>query len=54
MVTPLRAALADATARFGFSPTARLDAELLMAHALGIDRNALLLDMERPVPPTFS
>jgi len=54
MVSPLRAALADATARFGFSPTARLDAELLMAHALGIDRNALLLDMERPVPATFA
>jgi release factor glutamine methyltransferase len=50
----LRTALADATARFGFSPTARLDAELLMAHALGIDRNALLLDMERPVPATFA
>lgn len=54
MVSPLRTALADATARFGFSPTARLDAELLMAHALGIDRNALLLDMDRPVPATFA
>lgn len=50
----LRTALADATARFGFSPTARLDAELLMAHALGIDRNALLLDMDRPVPAAFA
>lgn len=50
----LRAALAEAAARFVFSPTARLDAELLMAHALGIDRNALLLDMDRPVPSTFA
>jgi release factor glutamine methyltransferase len=53
-VTSLRTAIANAAARFGFSPTARLDAELLMAHALGIDRNALLLDMERPVPATFA
>ncbi|MGP7795859.1 peptide chain release factor N(5)-glutamine methyltransferase [Sphingomonas sp. CLY1604] len=50
----LHAAIADAAARFGFSPTARLDAELLMAHALGIDRNALLLDIQRPVPPGFA
>ncbi len=53
-MTPLRTALIDATKRFAFSPTARLDAELLMAHALGIDRNALLLDMDRPVPATFA
>lgn len=51
---PMRAALAAATERFAFSPTARLDAELLMAHALGIDRNRLLLDMARPVPPAFA
>ena len=50
----LRTALSDATRRFAFSPTARLDAELLLAHALGIDRNALLLDMDRPVPATFA
>ena len=50
----LRAALADAAKRFAFSPTARLDAELLMAHALGIDRNALLLDMDRPVPARYA
>jgi release factor glutamine methyltransferase len=49
----MHAALADAASRFAFSPTARLDAELLMAHALGIDRNALLLDMTRAVPPQF-
>jgi release factor glutamine methyltransferase len=47
-------ALAEATARFAFSPTARLDAELLMAHALGIDRNALLLDLTRVVPLAFA
>lgn len=51
---PLRAALADAAARFAFSDTPRLDAELLMAHALGIDRNALLLDMDRAVPAGFA
>ena len=53
-MTALRTALADAARRFAFSGTARLDAELLMAHALGIDRNALLLDMDRPVPPAFA
>ena len=37
------AALAEAAARLeGISDTPRLDAELLLAHALGIDRNALL------------
>lgn len=46
-------ALAEAAARFVFSDTPRLDAELLLAHALGIDRNALLLDMQRAVPPAF-
>ena len=50
----LRQALADATARFSFSATPRLDAELLMAHALGVDRNALLLDLDRPMPPSFA
>lgn len=48
-----RTALAEAAARFTFSPSARLDAELLLAHALGIERNALLLDLTRPVPDTF-
>ncbi|AXJ94963.1 MULTISPECIES: peptide chain release factor N(5)-glutamine methyltransferase [unclassified Sphingomonas] len=52
-VAALRAALADAAARFTFSETPRLDAELLLAHALGIDRNALLLDMDRDVPASF-
>jgi release factor glutamine methyltransferase len=32
------------------SPTPRLDAELLLAHALGIPREALLLDPQRNVP----
>ena len=49
-----REALAAATARFGFSDTARLDAELLLAHALGIDRSRLLLTLgEATVPPGF-
>jgi release factor glutamine methyltransferase len=41
---PVHQALAGAArALSGASDTARLDAELLMAHALGIDRSALLL-----------
>lgn len=47
-------ALADAAVRFGFSATPRLDAELLLAHALGISRDSLLLDPDRPVPPAFA
>jgi release factor glutamine methyltransferase len=50
----MRTALSDAAAQFTFSPTARLDAELLMAHALGIERNQLLLDMARAVPSGFA
>ncbi|HVF95611.1 MAG TPA: peptide chain release factor N(5)-glutamine methyltransferase [Sphingomonas sp.] len=50
----LRSSLAEAAARFGFSATPRLDAEILMAHALGIERNALLLDLDRTVPPAFA
>ncbi len=49
-----REALTAAAARFAFSATPRLDAELLMAHALRIERNALLLDLDRPVPPAFA
>ncbi|GGB19677.1 release factor glutamine methyltransferase [Sphingomonas metalli] len=49
-----RQALADAAARFAFSDTPRLDAELLLAHALKIERPALLLDLDRPVPPSFA
>ena len=47
-------ALRAAAARFSFSSTPRLDAELLLAHALGISREALLLDLARPVPPGFA
>ena len=47
-----REALADAAARFA-SDTPRLDAELLLAHALGIERAALLLDLDRDVPAAF-
>lgn len=50
----MHVALAAAAARFAFSATARLDAELLMAHALGIAREQLLLDPARAVPPAFA
>lgn len=33
-------------------PSARLDAELLCAHALGIDRVRLYMDLDRPLLPT--
>ena len=52
-MTDARTALLQAAERFAFSPTARLDAELLLAHALGIERNALLLDLSRAVPDSF-
>jgi release factor glutamine methyltransferase len=49
------AAIATTAAQFAFSATPRLDAELLMAHALGVDRNAILLDPTRyTVPDTFA
>lgn len=49
-------ALRDATAQLAVvSATPRLDAELLLAHALGIERNALLLDPSRfTVPAGFA
>ena len=49
-------ALRDATAALSAtSDTARLDAELLMAHALGVSRSALLLrQMDGAVPGEFS
>ena len=51
----IRLALAAAVARLeSISPTARLDAELLMAHALGVSRNDLLLrHLDDPVPQGF-
>jgi len=52
----VRHALADAARDLAASsPTARLDAELLMAHALGIDRESLLLrHLDTPAPPGFA
>jgi release factor glutamine methyltransferase len=49
----VREALASAAARFAFSATPRLDAELLLAHALGITRERLLLDPPTAVPDSF-
>lgn len=51
-----RAAIAAAAVRLaGVSPTARLDAELLMAHALGVSREAMLLRrLDDPAPPGFA
>lgn len=50
-----REALTAAAARFGFSATPRLDAELLLAHALGISRERLLLTLgDHTVPPAFA
>ena len=50
-----RAAIRAAAARFAFSPTARLDAELLLAHALGISRERLLLALDdHAVPSGFA
>ena len=49
----VREALATATARLApSSDTPRLDAELLLAHALGIEREALLLGHMDPEAPT--
>ncbi|MBW6527918.1 peptide chain release factor N(5)-glutamine methyltransferase [Sphingomonas sp. RHCKR7] len=50
-----RDALRAAAARFAFSDTPRLDAELLLAHALGITRERLLLTLDdRDAPPGFA
>lgn len=55
MAEAARAAMAAAAARFGFSATARLDAELLMAHALGLSRDRLLLTLDdHQAPPGFA
>ncbi|QJQ32021.1 peptide chain release factor N(5)-glutamine methyltransferase [Sphingomonas lacunae] len=52
----VRAAIVAASTRLAdVSDTARLDAELLMAHALGIERDRLLLDGDRlPIPDGFA
>jgi release factor glutamine methyltransferase len=54
-VRPVNRALANAAGQLSsVSDTARLDAELLMAHALGIERDTLLLSTpDRPVPEGF-
>ena len=50
-----RQAIVAAAARFAFSATPRLDAELLMAHALACSRERLLLGhLDAPAPPAFS
>jgi len=50
----VRAAISDAAARIA-SDTPRLDAELLMAHALGVSRQAMLLKhLGDPVPEGFA
>ncbi|RSV42328.1 peptide chain release factor N(5)-glutamine methyltransferase [Sphingomonas sp. ABOLD] len=52
----VRAALADAARQLeAVSDTPRLDAELLMAHALGTSRDMLLLGrLDDPAPETFA
>jgi release factor glutamine methyltransferase len=51
-VSAVRAAIVDAArALSAISETPRLDAELLMAHALGVERTALLLDAARYALP---
>ncbi|MES2755403.1 MAG: peptide chain release factor N(5)-glutamine methyltransferase [Pseudomonadota bacterium] len=50
----IRETLTTAAARFDFSGTPRLDAELLLAHALGVTRERLLLDPPTTVPPEFA
>jgi release factor glutamine methyltransferase len=55
-VTTVAEALRHAAARLAAtSDTSRLDAELLMAHALGVPRSDLLLrHMQDPAPPAFA
>lgn len=51
----MREVIAEAARLFEpFSATARLDAELLMAHALGVERDSLLLrHLDAVTPPVF-
>lgn len=54
MVESVRAGIARAAALLVDSDTARLDAELLMAHALGIERETMLLGrLDDPAPMAF-
>ena len=52
----VRAALADGSLRLAaISDTPRLEAELLMAHAFGVEREALLLArLDEPAPAAFA
>lgn len=52
----LRTTLAAATSQLTpVTPTPRLDAELLMAHALGVSRETLLLrHLDKPAPAAFA
>jgi release factor glutamine methyltransferase len=51
-VASVASALRDATALLGgASDTPRLDAELLLAHVLGVDRARLVVDGRRPLDP---
>lgn len=53
-MTPVARALADAAERLAAtSGTPRLDAELLMAHALGVTRESLLLSPHHMVPALY-
>jgi len=53
-ISSVRTAITDAAARIA-SDTPRLDAELLMAHALGVSRQAMLLKhLGDPVPQGFA
>ncbi|SNS58114.1 release factor glutamine methyltransferase [Sphingomonas laterariae] len=50
-----RQAITAASARLSASDTPRLDAELLMAHALGLTREAMLLcHLDAPAPAAFA
>jgi release factor glutamine methyltransferase len=52
LVSEIAAALRDAAAQLeAVSATSRLDAEILLAHALGVERSDLLLDLARYVVP---
>lgn len=54
MAETVRSTLMRAAAGISWSDTARLDAELLMAHALGIEREAMLLGrLDDAVPEGF-
>jgi release factor glutamine methyltransferase len=54
MAETVRVAIAAATRTFD-SPTARLDAELLMAHALGVAREVMLMrHLDDPAPAAFA